>query len=77
MAELGLIIIPLPKNTPGYRSGGLQWGPYGRSGGPNMEQTGISKEALEVAYHHGIHIAKAAAVFKENAVFKLVEADVH
>lgn len=63
-AELGMIIVPLPKNTPGYRSGGLQWGPYGRSLGLNMEQTGVSAEALEAAFHHGANIARVAGSFK-------------
>ncbi len=30
-AELGMIIVPLPKMTEGYKKGGLHWGPYGRS----------------------------------------------
>lgn len=64
LAELGLIMVPLPKNTPGYNHGGLQWGPYGRSMGVNMEQTGISNESLEAAFHHGAHIAKTADVLK-------------
>lgn len=68
-AELGLIMIPLPKNTPGYSAGGIQWGPYGRTQGPNMEQTGVQKEALDVAKRHGIHIARAAALLKGNKIF--------
>jgi NAD(P)H dehydrogenase (quinone) len=63
-AELGMIIVPLPKNTPNYRSGGIQWGPYGRTGGLNMEQTGVSVEALEVAFHHGANIARVANTLK-------------
>jgi len=27
LAELGMVIVPLPKNTNGYEYGGLQWGP--------------------------------------------------
>ncbi len=45
-AELGMIMVPLPKNTPGYKDGGIQWGPYGRSMGTNMEQTGVLPEGL-------------------------------
>lgn len=56
-AELGLLMIPLPKNTPGFKAGGLQWGPYGRSLGPNMEQIGVQPEGLEAAKHHGMNIA--------------------
>ena len=67
--ELGLIVVPLPKNTPGYAHGGLQWGPYGRSAGVNMEQTGLSKESLEAAFHHGANIARVATVTKGADIF--------
>lgn len=67
--ELGLIIVPLPKNTPGYAFGGLQWGPYARSAGLNMEQTGISKESLEVVFHHGANIARVAAALQNEQLF--------
>lgn len=70
LVELGMIIIPLPKNTPGYAKGGLQWGPYGRSMGENMEQTGVSEDRLEAAFHHGTHIAKAASALQNNQIFR-------
>lgn len=68
-AELGMIIVPLPKNTPGYQHGGIQWGPYGRSAGIMMEQTGISQDCLEAAFHHGANIARVAEVFKDKHLF--------
>ncbi|MFH1980618.1 MAG: flavodoxin domain-containing protein [Pseudomonadota bacterium] len=65
--ELGMVFVPLPKSTPGYAVGGLQWGPYGRSAGVNLEQTGVAEESLEAAQHHGRHVARVAAVIaKEN-----------
>lgn len=69
IAELGMIIVPLPKNTPSYPLGGIQWGPYGRSMGVNQEQVGVSKESLEVAFHHGANIARAAIALKGNHIF--------
>lgn len=69
LVELGLLIVPLPKNTPGYAKGGLQWGPYGRSMGENMEQTGLSDDKTEAAKHHGVHIARAAALLKNQKIF--------
>ncbi len=68
-AELGMVIVPLPKNTPGYPYGGLQWGPYGRSAGINMEQDGIKEESLEVARHHGANVARVAAAIKGSKLF--------
>lgn len=64
LAELGLILVPLPKNTPGYKLGGIQWGPYGRSQGVNMEHTGLPVEALEAAMHHGANIARVSELVK-------------
>lgn len=68
-AELGMVIIPLPKNTPGYRLGGLQWGPYARSGGTNMEQTGVTSDSLEAAFHHGANITRYAEKIKGTSLF--------
>jgi len=69
-AELGLVMIPFPKNTPNFASGGIQWGPYGRTQGVHMEQTGIQPEALEAAKKHGVHIARAAIKMKEHNIFQ-------
>lgn len=69
LAELGLVIIPLPKNTPGYALGGLQWGPYGRSMGIHMEQTGLDSEKIEAAFHHGKNIARATHLIKGKKIF--------
>jgi NAD(P)H dehydrogenase (quinone) len=68
-AELGIITAPLPKNTPGYNVGGLQWGPYGRSAGVNMEQTGVSPDSLVAAFHHGANIARLAKAIHGQNVF--------
>ena len=69
LAEMGMILIPLPKNTPGYARGGLQWGAYGRSAGENMEQTGVTDEKLEAAKYHGANVARAASVLKGARIF--------
>jgi NAD(P)H dehydrogenase (quinone) len=68
-AELGMVILPLPKRTPGYPYGGLHWGPYGRSAGVNMEQEGVRDESLEVAEHHGANAARLTAILKDKTVF--------
>lgn len=69
LAELGFIIVPLPKNTPGYKFGGIQWGPYGRTMGVGMEQTGVQKESLEASFHHGANIARLAAAAKGHEIY--------
>lgn len=68
-AELGMVMVPLPKNTPGYPVGGLQWGPNGRSMGESMEQTGVTEEKLEAAKHHGANVSRVASVLKGHDLF--------
>lgn len=69
MAESGMVLLPLPKTTPGYAEGGLQWGPYARSAGPHMEQTGIEEAMLVAVEHHGLHLAQLAAALSGARVF--------
>jgi NAD(P)H dehydrogenase (quinone) len=68
-AELGMVMVPLPKITPGYPLGGLQWGPYGRSAGEHMEQTGVTEPRLEAAKHHGANVARVAAAVAGKELF--------
>ena len=69
LAELGMLIVPLPKMTGDYAHGGLHWGPYGRSADINMENVGVSEEALAVAKRHGTHLARAAAAIQGREIF--------
>ncbi|MBL4775148.1 MAG: NAD(P)H-dependent oxidoreductase [Mariprofundus sp.] len=59
--EHGMIVIGLPKSLPGYADGGLQWGPYGRSGNHEGMPNGISDAALVAARSYGAHLAETAA----------------
>lgn len=61
MAGVGMILITLPKTTPGASVAGSHWGAHGRSGGQGMEPTGVTEEMLLCAYHHGANIARVAA----------------
>ena len=69
MAACGMILIPLPKTTPGFDVAGMHWGPNGRSGDKVMKPVGITKEMMEAGYHHGANIAR---VTKELAGKKLM-----
>ncbi|MCX8044021.1 MAG: NAD(P)H-dependent oxidoreductase [Desulfobacterota bacterium] len=60
LVELGMIFVPLPKNTAHYADGGLQWGPYGRSGDHDGKPVGIADSVLEVCTAHGANIARVA-----------------
>jgi len=59
-AELGLILVPLPKSTPGYPKAGLQWGPHGRSADENLKPKGLNDDQLQTARHHGANVARVA-----------------
>jgi NAD(P)H dehydrogenase (quinone) len=68
-AELGMLIVPLPKNTPNYPLGGLQWGPYGRSATQEMQNVPISDEVARVGFYHGANIARVAKELKGKQLF--------
>jgi NAD(P)H dehydrogenase (quinone) len=71
LAELGLLLVPLPKNTPGYPKGGLQWGAYGRSMTEDLKpiEGGVPDERLEASRNHGANVARVADAIKEKALF--------
>ncbi len=71
LAELGLVLVPLPKNTPGYPNGGLQWGPYGRSMTEDLKpiEGGVPDERIEAAQHHGANVARVASAIKGKTLF--------
>lgn len=60
----GMILVTLPKTTPGFQVAGMHWGAHGRSGGPAMEPVGITDAMLEAGWHHGANIARVAAALK-------------
>ena len=57
----GMLVIGFPKSLPGYADGGLQWGPYGRSGNHEGMPAGVSDAALTAARSYGAHLAETAA----------------
>jgi NAD(P)H dehydrogenase (quinone) len=70
LAELGFVLLPLPKNSKGYDKAGLQWGPYGRAHAPNLDRTGLDEEKLESSKSHGANVARAAAAIKGADIFQ-------
>ena len=68
-AELGMLIVPLPKMTDDYPKGGLQWGPYGRSADENMEHVGVSDQVLAVTKRHAANLTRAAALLSDKEIF--------
>lgn len=64
LAGAGMILVSLPKTTPGAEVAGSHWGPHGRSGGQGMEPVGITDEMMLAAWHHGANVTRVAAVVK-------------
>jgi NAD(P)H dehydrogenase (quinone) len=64
MAANGMVLVPLPKTTPGADHAGCHWGPVGRSGGPKLEPIWLTREALSAAYHHGANVARATLALR-------------
>lgn len=60
----GMILVTLPKTTPGFQVAGMHWGPHGRSGGPGMEPVGITEEMMQAGWHHGANVTRVAAALK-------------
>ncbi|MCC6145316.1 MAG: NAD(P)H-dependent oxidoreductase [Candidatus Hydrogenedentes bacterium] len=69
LAEMGMVLVPLPKNTPGYAQGGLQWGPYARTHDAAGVPAGVDEGQLEAARYHGRNVARVAQLLKEQRVF--------
>jgi NAD(P)H dehydrogenase (quinone) len=65
VAELGMIIVPLPKNTPGYHTNGLHWGPTAITGEDEKGlPIGVPDEQLVVARNHGRNVARVSAALR-------------
>lgn len=60
----GMILVTLPKTTPGFAVAGMHWGVSGRSGDEEMKPIGLSKEMLECGFHHGANIARVAVALE-------------
>lgn len=68
-AELGMLMVPLPKTTPGYPKGGIQWGPHARTHDESLKPIGASEETLEAAKYHGANVARVASVLAGKDLF--------
>ncbi len=58
--EHGMVVVGFPKSLPGYADGGLQWGPYGRSGNHEGMPDTVADAALTAARSYGAYVAEVA-----------------
>jgi len=61
--EQGMIVVGFPKDSSGYAEGGLQWGPYARTGNHEGFPEGITDAQLVAARAYGAHVAEIAEQF--------------
>ncbi|MGD1915504.1 MAG: flavodoxin family protein [Phycisphaerales bacterium] len=61
LAELGMVIVPLPKCTESYAHGGLHWGPYARCGSDELSHTPPPAESLPLLMAHGQNVARVVS----------------
>ena len=64
MAGNGMILVSLPKSTPGFDECGSHWGPHARGGGPKMEPVELTAGMFEAVRHHGANVARVAAALR-------------
>lgn len=60
----GMILVTLPKTTPGFEVAGMHWGVHGRSGGAKMEPLGITEDMKLAGWHHGANIARVTTALR-------------
>ena len=64
LAACGMVLVSLPKDTPGAEHGGIQWGPTIRTTTAAMQpiDPDTMDEALQLAFfHHGANVVRVAS----------------
>jgi len=67
LASLGMVLVTLPKTTPGYDAAGMHWGPHIRTNDASLQPVlpgGMNPESLKAAFHHGANIARVAKALR-------------
>lgn len=70
LASMGMILVSLPKTTPGFDVAGMHWGPQVRTGGPKMEPDApdhMDTQALETLFHYGATVARVTTALIRGA----------
>ncbi len=63
LAACGMVMVSLPKTTPGFEHAGMHWGPTIKSTTDAMqsvEPDAMDVEAQEAFFHHGANVARVA-----------------
>jgi NAD(P)H dehydrogenase (quinone) len=67
LASMGMILVSLPKTTPGFDVAGMHWGPQVRTGGLKLEPDApdhLNPQALDALFHYGAAVARVTVALK-------------
>ena len=63
LAACGMVLLSLPKDTPGFEHGGVHWGPTIKTTSDAMqplELDQLDEEAQQAFFHHGANVVRVA-----------------
>ena len=63
LAACGMVMVSLPKNTPGFEHGGVHWGPTIKTTTAEMQPIDpdkLDQEAQQAFFHHGANVVRVA-----------------
>ena len=75
LAELGMVIVPLPKSSESYVHGGLHWGPYARCGSDELSHTPPPTKSIPLLIAHGENVARIASLLSSRTGHPMVRAE--
>lgn len=67
LAELGMVLVPLPKSSKSFPHGGLHWGPYARCGSDELTQAPLPATSMPLFTAHGRNIARVASILSSHS----------
>lgn len=63
LAACGMVLVPLPKCTPGFERAGMHWGPTLKTTSEDMAPLPpdqLDADALQAFFHHGVNVTRVA-----------------
>lgn len=69
LAQLGMLMVPLPRNSPGFAQGGSPWGPYCRSQQPDLVYRPLESLPMEACRAHGFNVGALAMGLDASTLF--------
>ena len=67
LAACGMVLVSLPKNTPGFEHGGVHWGPTIKTTTGEMQPidpSQLDEEAQQAFFHHGANVVRVTQRLK-------------